>query len=613
MTDSRSRSGSPSAPRPLRRLVVLRGEEAVDGAEVEALRAGLGGRFEIVEAESAAVAARLAGESRGSILLGHAGRILGAGAGLQRAGMVVESIGEGVGLVDASAEVLWMNRALASRDPETLRRYADACAEAIAEFNEPPGGVDSGAGPPTSRRSQFRSGGVWYELVVSPAGAPASDRSRDRSAEGGDEKEMPVENVAQPSTGGRVEAAVGVLWDVTRHRRLQDRIEAVETAGEELLRLDPQTLKGMDMAQRLKLLERNVTHAVQAVLGFEAFEVRLLDRRTGQLELVINVGISPLQIGESLFATTAGNGISGRVASSGRSYVCPDVRNDPLYRSGLEEARSSLTVPLLLRDRVIGVLNAESTEPGRFGEEDRLLGELFGRYLAQALNIFELVVAERAGVREQLAKMIGQEIGRPLEEIASSAAGLRERLGRDMDARARLEQVLESVATVKARLEACLQGPRAVLGVESAFGDGAIDPLLQGRRVLVADDEPNIRQTILALLAKAGADVTVCRDGGSAIEQIRSSLSAGRPYDLVISDVRMPDRNGYEVFRAAKEACARTPVILMTGFGYDPHHSIVRSSQEGLHCFLFKPFEAVALISEVRKALEEAGGAGGGI
>jgi FixJ family two-component response regulator len=64
----------------------------------------------------------------------------------------------------------------------------------------------------------------------------------------------------------------------------------------------------------------------------------------------------------------------------------------------------------------------------------------------------------------------------------------------------------------------------------------------------------------------------------------------------------MPDRNGYEVFRAAKELDQPLPVILMTGFGYDPHHSIVRSSQEGLEAFLFKPFQVKQLIEEIHKS-----------
>ena len=67
----------------------------------------------------------------------------------------------------------------------------------------------------------------------------------------------------------------------------------------------------------------------------------------------------------------------------------------------------------------------------------------------------------------------------------------------------------------------------------------------------------------------------------------------------------MPDANGYEVFRASKDADVNTPVILMTAFGYDPNHSIVRSSQEGLHCFLFKPFQVSQLLEEAHKALVE--------
>jgi DNA-binding NtrC family response regulator len=47
----------------------------------------------------------------------------------------------------------------------------------------------------------------------------------------------------------------------------------------------------------------------------------------------------------------------------------------------------------------------------------------------------------------------------------------------------------------------------------------------------------------------------------------------------------------------------QTPVILMTGFGYDPSHSIVRASQEGLQSVLFKPFQVDRLLAEARKAL----------
>lgn len=72
---------------------------------------------------------------------------------------------------------------------------------------------------------------------------------------------------------------------------------------------------------------------------------------------------------------------------------------------------------------------------------------------------------------------------------------------------------------------------------------------------------------------------------------------------MVLSDIKMPDRNGYEVYRTAKSLDPTMPVILMTGFGYDPHHCIVRASQEGLQSFLFKPFKASQLMEVMKKSL----------
>ena len=74
-------------------------------------------------------------------------------------------------------------------------------------------------------------------------------------------------------------------------------------------------------------------------------------------------------------------------------------------------------------------------------------------------------------------------------------------------------------------------------------------------------------------------------------------------FDIVVSDIKMEDRNGYEVFSEVRKRVPDVPVILMTGFGYDPHHSIVRASHDGLQCVLFKPFQVERLLEEVRKAL----------
>jgi DNA-binding NtrC family response regulator len=65
----------------------------------------------------------------------------------------------------------------------------------------------------------------------------------------------------------------------------------------------------------------------------------------------------------------------------------------------------------------------------------------------------------------------------------------------------------------------------------------------------------------------------------------------------------MPYRNGYEVFAAARAVNKACPVILITGFGYDPDHSIVRASREGLAAVLFKPFKVEQLLENMHKAL----------
>ena len=70
----------------------------------------------------------------------------------------------------------------------------------------------------------------------------------------------------------------------------------------------------------------------------------------------------------------------------------------------------------------------------------------------------------------------------------------------------------------------------------------------------------------------------------------------------------MPSKDGYQVFAAAKEANPNTPVILTTGFGYDPNHSIVRARREGLAAVLFKPFKVDQLLDEIRTALKSVQG-----
>jgi CheY-like chemotaxis protein len=477
-------------------------------------------------------------------------------------------LGEGAGVVEPTGEVTWMNEGLAAQSPEVLRRFADACVDAMSAWRR-------SSGQASTCRANFRSGSRWFEVVITP-----TDRS------------------IGPQ---RREGAVALLIDASAVRRIQDRLEAIDHEGASLLRFDAESLRPLNAPERLKVLEGKVISATRSLLGFDHFEYRLTNRKTEQLELVFCSGLVPLGIGERIFARPDGNGLSGIVAVTGQSVVCADVSAEPRYIGGLPGARSTLTVPLRLQERIVGVLNAESTEPRHFDDEDRICAELLGRYVALGLNILDMLVAERCETIRTTLENLSDEASTALAEVADDARTLAAR------GQAELEPIAARLRASAARIEELLRnsaaGPSGILGAEEFMREGYRDPIFADRRVLVADDEAAIRNTVRAVLEQQGCVVSEHADGAGAIAAIRAAAKAGKPFDLVVSDVRMPDANGYEVFRAAKEASAATPVILMTAFGYDPDHSIVRSSQEGLHCFLFKPFQVAQLLEEGRKAL----------
>ncbi len=87
----------------------------------------------------------------------------------------------------------------------------------------------------------------------------------------------------------------------------------------------------------------------------------------------------------------------------------------------------------------------------------------------------------------------------------------------------------------------------------------------------------------------------------SGLDAIREVMT-GR-VDLVITDIAMPDMDGYELYWRVKDYNTEIPVIMMTGFGYDPNHVLVRAKVDGLQDILYKPFEVERLVDLVEKRL----------
>ena len=404
------------------------------------------------------------------------------------------------------------------------------------------------------------------------------------------------EVIRAPASNG---AWLAILFEATEDRKHQLRRQAITAAGSELLHLDRSMVAELNVAERLRLLEAKIIQHVRTELNFDNFEIRLLDARTRQLELVIAENINPLRIGEVIYADPVGNGISGWVAATGSAYRCDNVQEDPLYREGLDDAASSLTVPLRMHDAVIGVFNIESNTQMNFDERDEELAALFGEYVAMAMHMLDLLVVERFTTSEQASMSLLSDLETPLQDISLIVQELKHDADEGDE---RLVRLNDAIHMMRNRIQASAAGPRSILDAEQALA--ALEPVeaLAGKRVIVADDEPNIRRMVAKILEQLGCEVMICSNGAEAIEQLEEVARADSSPDLLLSDIKMPDYNGYEVFREANERFPDVPVILMTGFGYDPNHSIVRAGQEGMQSVLFKPFKTVQFVDAVKQA-----------
>jgi CheY-like chemotaxis protein len=255
-------------------------------------------------------------------------------------------------------------------------------------------------------------------------------------------------------------------------------------------------------------------------------------------------------------------------------------------------------VPLRLRDQVVGVLNVESDRPAAFAEEDRQFAEIFGNHVAVALHILNLLAGERRSVETQVSGSIFAELAGPLSDIVTESSELMEDyIGMD-DLRRRLHAIIDRASRARRTIQQFIDAPKTGVLPGAQAPPAEADAVLAGRKVLVADDEELMRQTVRDVLTCHGCVVDEASDGTEAMACIERTC-----YDLVVTDIKMPGPSGYQVFAAAKAACPTTQVILMTAFGYDPTHSIVRARKEGLSAVLLKPFKVNRLLDECRAAL----------
>ena len=121
-------------------------------------------------------------------------------------------------------------------------------------------------------------------------------------------------------------------------------------------------------------------------------------------------------------------------------------------------------------------------------------------------------------------------------------------------------------------------------------------------RVLIVDDEENIRKLVRITLAKAGYDVVEAEDGEKGIAAVRSGDNP-LMLDVIICDLNMPKINGMEAIKFFRKQFPSVPVVVLTG-----HPTTEGASdlfKQGIVEYLVKPVDPQKLIAAVSKAVSE--------
>jgi two-component system OmpR family response regulator len=131
-------------------------------------------------------------------------------------------------------------------------------------------------------------------------------------------------------------------------------------------------------------------------------------------------------------------------------------------------------------------------------------------------------------------------------------------------------------------------------------GPGSGTAAVSEARLLVVDDEPNIRELLAASLRYAGFDVVVAADGSEALR-----AAARHDPDLVLLDVMMPGVDGFEVVRRMRGEGRDVPVLFLTA--RDSTHDKVTGLTLGGDDFVTKPFSLEEVVARIRALLRRAG------
>jgi len=203
---------------------------------------------------------------------------------------------------------------------------------------------------------------------------------------------------------------LSIAEDITERRQAE---EALRRRLEELTALHAVAIAGAKATSLDALIER-ATEVIGNILHPDNFGVGLLDETAGTLR--IHPSYRGSQDPQDC-VIPLGQGVTGRVAATGQLERISDVTREPAYRDVDPDIRSELCVPLKVGQRVIGVINAESSRRDAFSEADERLMMTFAGQLATAIEKVRLFEAERRRAQEaETLRQAGAAVAATLQQ-----------------------------------------------------------------------------------------------------------------------------------------------------------------------------------------------------
>src|SRR5215468_2495039 len=192
-------------------------------------------------------------------------------------------------------------------------------------------------------------------------------------------------------------------------------VDSVTTKPDLQLKVEPLLLEVADVVNTTLDLDttlRRVAELVRKVIDYEIFAILLLNERTQELRFRFQIGYPREYADRSRIKV--GQGVTGRAAQTRQAVLVEDVTKESDYIEAIPNVRSELAIPLIVKNRVIGVIDLEARDVGYFTEEHKRLLTLIGSRMAVGIENAQLYTRT---TRQARTLLLLNEIARELTSI----------------------------------------------------------------------------------------------------------------------------------------------------------------------------------------------------